>query len=86
MWWVRSASISAISSSSALPTGTATSGSVYPLMRGVAPMIVASTSGIVLGEHVPLPMLAGIAIICGGVLTLAFESRNGGRRPWALRC
>ncbi|WP_411035291.1 EamA family transporter [Shinella sp. BYT-45] len=55
-------------------------GLVYPLMRGAAPLLVAMTSGIVLGEHLAPAAMAGVLVISAGVLTLAFESRYGGRR------
>ncbi|MCF3639475.1 DMT family transporter [Rhizobium sp. TRM95111] len=59
-------------------------GLVYPLMRGAAPLIVAATSGIVLGEHLTAGALAGILVISAGVLTLAFEARHGGRHAMLL--
>ncbi|MCG5477701.1 MULTISPECIES: EamA family transporter [Sinorhizobium/Ensifer group] len=59
-------------------------GLVYPLMRGTAPLIVAATSSIVVGEHLTDGALAGILTISAGVLTLALESRKGGRRAIAL--
>ncbi|MDX3928665.1 MAG: DMT family transporter [Shinella sp.] len=59
-------------------------GLVYPLMRGVAPLIVASTSGLVLGEHLSAGALTGILVISAGVLTLAFEARHGGRHAILL--
>lgn len=59
-------------------------GLVYPLMRGVAPLIVAATSSIVIGETLSGGALAGILTISAGVLTLAFESRNGGRHAIML--
>jgi len=49
-------------------------GLAYPLMRGVAPMIVASTSGLILGESLSSVAIAGVAVISTGVVTLAFES------------
>lgn len=52
-------------------------GLVYPLMRGVAPLIVATTSGLILGEALPPVMFTGILIICAGVLTLAADFRGG---------
>lgn len=55
-------------------------GLVYPLMRGAAPLLVAMTSGIVLGEHLTPGAMAGVLVISVGVLTLAFESRHGSRR------
>lgn len=58
-------------------------GLVYPLMRGVAPLIVATTSGSVLGEHLSPVMFAGVMFICVGVLTIAADFRNGhGRAIW----
>ena len=59
-------------------------GLVYPLMRGTAPLLVAMTSGIVLGEHLSLTAMAGVLVISAGVLTLAFESRHGSRRAIVL--
>ncbi|HEV7251003.1 MAG TPA: EamA family transporter [Shinella sp.] len=55
-------------------------GLVYPLMRGAAPLLVATTSGLVLGEHLTPTAMAGVLVISAGVLTLAFESRHGSRR------
>lgn len=52
-------------------------GLVYPLMRGVAPLIVATTSGTILAETLSPAMYAGVFAICAGVLTLAFEARSG---------
>ncbi len=59
-------------------------GLVYPIMRGVAPLIVAASSNLFLGETLSLAALAGIAIISAGILTLAFEARHGGRHPILL--
>jgi len=52
-------------------------GLVYPLMRGVAPLIVATTSGTILGEHLSPVMFAGVMFICVGVLTIAVDFRRG---------
>jgi len=54
-------------------------GLVYPLMRGVAPLIVATTSGAVLSETLSLTMYAGVVAICAGVLTLAADFRSGNK-------
>ncbi|MDK1489160.1 EamA family transporter [Sinorhizobium sp. 7-81] len=59
-------------------------GLVYPLMRGVAPLIVASTSSIVVGEELSSGAVAGIMTISVGVLTLALESRKGGKHAMLL--
>lgn len=58
-------------------------GLVYPLMRGTA-LLVAMTSGVVLGEHLTTTAMIGVLVISAGVLTLAFESRHGGRHAILL--
>ena len=59
-------------------------GLVYPLMRGVAPLLVAAASGAILGETLTTGALAGVLTISTGVLTLAFEARKGGKRAILL--
>lgn len=59
-------------------------GLVYPLMRGVAPMIIAATSGLILGEALTGGALIGVLTICAGIMTLAFEARHGGKRAIGL--
>jgi drug/metabolite transporter (DMT)-like permease len=59
-------------------------GLVYPLMRGVAPLIVASTSSLIIGERLTTGAMAGVLTISVGVLTLAFESRKGGKHAIIL--
>ena len=54
-------------------------GLVYPLMRGVAPLIVAMTSGFILKEHLSATAILGITTISAGIMTLAFEARHGNR-------
>lgn len=53
-------------------------GLVYPLMRGAAPLLVALSTGLFLGETLKPMMYVGIATISAGVLALAFEARGGG--------
>lgn len=48
----------------------------YPLMRGTAPLLVALVSRFWLGEHLSTTAWAGVALICGGVLSLAFAGRG----------
>lgn len=48
----------------------------YPIMRGTAPLIVAIASGPLIGEVLSMQKWMGIALICGGVLALALESRR----------
>ena len=59
-------------------------GLVYPLMRGVAPVLVAITSTVVIGEHLTPGAMLGVGTISAGILTMAFESRKGGRRAIML--
>ncbi|HET9340302.1 MAG TPA: DMT family transporter [Casimicrobiaceae bacterium] len=59
----------------------------YPLMRGVAPLIVAVLGIVFLGERPSASMLAGIALISLGILVIAWYA--GGRHTvaaagWAL--
>ena len=61
-------------------------GLVYPLMRGVAPLLVAASSHLFLRETLSGFALAGIAIISTGILTLALEARRGSRRAILLAC
>jgi len=55
--------------------GTAVGGRVYPLARGVAPLLVAAVAVAALGERLSLLQLAGLAAICGGLGALAFVGR-----------
>jgi drug/metabolite transporter (DMT)-like permease len=41
---------------------------VYPLMRGLPPMLVALASGVLIGDTLPPLAWAGILLLCGGVL------------------
>lgn len=45
----------------------------YPIMRGTAPLIVAAVSATLVGERLSSMEWLGIAMICGGVLTLALH-------------
>lgn len=48
----------------------------YPLMRGTAPLIVSLVSGPVIGETLSLGRWLGVALICTGVMGLAWEARS----------
>lgn len=41
---------------------------VYPLMRGIAPLLVALTGAVWLGESLSVAVWSGIALICVGIL------------------
>jgi drug/metabolite transporter (DMT)-like permease len=48
----------------------------YPIMRGVAPLLVALASGALFGEALSAGGWMGVLLICGGVVSLAFVSRR----------
>lgn len=48
----------------------------YPVMRGAAPMIVAVVSASLLSEHLTPMAWAGVALISGGILSLAALARS----------
>ena len=53
-------------------------GLTYPIMRGLAPLLVAIGSGTLIGEHLSVAGWAGVAGVSTGVLLLGFS-----RRAWA---
>ena len=53
---------------------------VYPLARGVAPLVVAGVSAGVLGEHLSRPSLIGILLIAIGIMSLALTRGMAGLR------
>jgi drug/metabolite transporter (DMT)-like permease len=60
----------------------------YPIMRGVAPLLVAAVSWLWLGEVLSPTAWAGVLLICGGVLSLGMAGGGANRRAtaWALAC
>jgi len=50
----------------------------YPLMRGTAPLLVATASALWLHEGLSLEAWAGIGLISAGVIGTAFAARGGG--------
>lgn len=46
----------------------------YPLMRGAAPILTALIAVIVFAEPLSAPAWLGIALLCGGVITLALQA------------
>jgi drug/metabolite transporter (DMT)-like permease len=51
-------------------------GQTYPLMRGIAPLIVALAGTLWLGEPLTAGGAIGIALICAGVMGMALGSRR----------
>jgi drug/metabolite transporter (DMT)-like permease len=60
----------------------------YPIMRGVAPLLVAVTGWLFFQEMLSPAAWMGVLLICGGVLSLGMA--GGGASPrataWALTC
>ena len=56
----------------------------YPLMRGLAPALVAVAGVAFLGEHLPPAAWAGIALISLGVFGMALAWRGRGSRKGTL--
>jgi len=53
-------------------------GFIYPIARGSAPVLVAGLSALTIGEILSPAQLAGVSVICLGVLALAITGRHGG--------
>lgn len=51
-------------------------GHVYPLARGTAPVLVTIVTFVFFGERLPLLALAAVALIAGGIVSLAMQ-KNG---------
>jgi drug/metabolite transporter (DMT)-like permease len=49
----------------------------YPIMRGGAPLIVAALAGLAFGESLPPLGWAGVALISGGIASIALLARGG---------
>lgn len=57
-------------------------GQMYPIARGSAPLIVAVVATTVLSQPLPPAELAGILVICAGLLGLAFAGGLPRRHHW----
>jgi drug/metabolite transporter (DMT)-like permease len=60
----------------------------YPIMRGVAPLLVAASSWLWVGETLSVTAWCGVLLISGGVLSLGFAGGGANRKAtaWALFC
>lgn len=58
----------------------------YPIMRGVAPLLVAAASWLWFGELLSPAAWVGVMLICGGVLSLGMVGGGASRKAtaWAL--
>ena len=54
-------------------------GQVYPLARGISPLVVTILAAVFVGEHLALPRLAGVAVVSGGLAALVFAGHRPGR-------
>lgn len=61
-------------------------GLVYPIARGIGPMLVPVLAVVLLGERVALPAVIGIALIVVGIYVVSWWGRLREilARPWAL--
>lgn len=54
-------------------------GQVYPVMRGVPPVLVALFSYFLLNEHLSIHAMAGVLLICAGIISLTFVRKMTAR-------
>jgi drug/metabolite transporter (DMT)-like permease len=54
---------------------------VYPLFRGLAPVLVAGAAAVVAGEWLSTGTTVGIAVISAGIVSLAFRRASLGAMP-----
>jgi drug/metabolite transporter (DMT)-like permease len=52
---------------------------VYPLARGVSPLVVTILAAVFVGEHLALPQLAGVVVVSAGLAFLVFGGGWTGR-------
>lgn len=52
-------------------------GHVYPIARGTAPLLVALGAYFVIGETISLYAIAGLILVTGGIMSLAWQKRGG---------
>ncbi|HTX29512.1 MAG TPA: DMT family transporter [Streptosporangiaceae bacterium] len=54
-------------------------GQVYPLARGISPLVVTILAAVFVGEHLALHQVAGVVIVSAGLVALVFVGRWPGR-------
>jgi len=54
---------------------------VYPILRGLAPVLVTIGAGLFASEWLPTQVVAGIVVISVGIMSLAFSKRFTGTMP-----
>ena len=51
-------------------------GQTYPISRGSSPILITVAASVFAGESVSLAALSGIALVSGGIISLAFKGRR----------
>ncbi|WP_265534374.1 EamA family transporter [Pseudomonas saponiphila] len=59
-------------------------GLVYPLMRGLSPLVVLALTLIFAGEELTIRQILGILLIPFGMLCLLWQGGGGARLPWSM--
>ncbi len=59
-------------------------GLVYPLMRGLSPLVVLALTLIFAGEHLSAQQILGILLIPSGMVCLLWQGGGGTRLPWSV--
>lgn len=59
-------------------------GLVYPLMRGLSPLVVLALTLIFAGEHLTTQQILGILLIPCGMICLLWQGGGGDRLPWSM--
>ena len=54
-------------------------GQVYPLARGVSPLVVTILAAVFVHEHLAWPQIAGVLVVSAGLATLVLAGRRPGR-------
>jgi drug/metabolite transporter (DMT)-like permease len=54
-------------------------GQVYPLARGISPVVVTILAAVFVHEHLALPQVGGVLVVSAGLATLVFAGRRPGR-------
>ncbi|WP_397450397.1 EamA family transporter [Pseudomonas sp. NA-150] len=59
-------------------------GLVYPLMRGLSPLVVLGLTLVFAGEHLTTQQILGILLIPCGMVCLLWQGGGGARLPWSM--
>lgn len=51
-------------------------GQTYPIARGSSPLLIALGAAVLAGEHLNGPTFAGVALVSGGIMSLALDGRR----------